>query len=362
MEKLIIKEHPGKLLLSEINKIGMNQKELAIRTGMSEKHISTVINGNKDISASFARKLDIALGAESGTWAKYQSEYDEYTAKLEEMNGITNDEISVLKAMKEIIDYFLKIGILHNHCGDAEKVIQLRQKLCVNNLTAIPKITYNAAYRAQVKTSTNIDVFILFAWQRMCELLTEKVVIDMPFDCQKLQDHIPEIKKQMFELDPNKMVENLKTILADCGIAFEVVRHFRGAPVQGFIKQTENGKVILCVTIRGKKADKFWFSIFHEIGHLMGGDLNARFVDFDSVKSEMENKADQFARDVLIAPELYKALIASGKYHNLKDIKAFSDFVGVPYWITIGRLHNDEWLDWSYFAKEAPSFEWGEDE
>ena len=37
-------KHPGKLLLSEITKLGMKQKELAIRTGMSEKHISTIIN------------------------------------------------------------------------------------------------------------------------------------------------------------------------------------------------------------------------------------------------------------------------------------------------------------------------------
>ena len=50
-------EHPGKLLLSEINRIGMNQKELSVRTGMSEKHISTVINGTKDISSAFARSI-----------------------------------------------------------------------------------------------------------------------------------------------------------------------------------------------------------------------------------------------------------------------------------------------------------------
>ena len=156
-------EHPGKLLLSEINRIGMNQKELSVRTGMSEKHISTVINGTKDISSAFARRLDIALGAPSGTWAKYQAEYDDYTAILEELNGITDDEFSILKAMKDIVDYFLKIGIMHNHCGDTEKVIQLRQVLCVNSLTVIPKITYSAAYRAQVKTSTNIDIYTLFA-------------------------------------------------------------------------------------------------------------------------------------------------------------------------------------------------------
>ncbi|MGN0679806.1 MAG: hypothetical protein ACI4JS_09105 [Oscillospiraceae bacterium] len=351
-------KHPGELLLSEITKRGMKQKELALRTGMSEKHISTVINCTKEISASFARKLDIALGDESGTWAKHQADYDNYSAELEEKNCIFEEEIHIFNGMKDIVDYFVKTGIIHNHCGDTEKILQLRKVLCVNSLTVIPQITYNAAYRAQFKTSTNIDPYILFAWQRMCEIQTDKAAVDTDFNSDLLANSLVEIKKQMFELDPNVMIKNLKTIFAKCGVAFDVVYHFRGAPVQGFIKQTDSGKVILCVTIRGKGADKFWFSLFHEVGHLLNGDLNTRFVDFDTVKTEMEDKADNFARDTLIDPVLYKALVASGKYRTLADIKAFSSFAGVPHWIVIGRLHSDEWLDWSYFAHEAPSFEW----
>ena len=140
MENTKTIKHPGELLLSKIGELGMKQKELAIRTGMSEKHISTVINGTKDISASFARKLDIALGEEIGTWAKHQADYDDYMAKLEEENGITDEEVGILKTMKEIVDFFLEIGIMHNHCGNTEKIIQLRKILCVNNLSVIPQI------------------------------------------------------------------------------------------------------------------------------------------------------------------------------------------------------------------------------
>ena len=358
MENTKTIKHPGELLLSKIGELGMKQKELAIRTGMSEKHISTVINGTKDISASFARKLDIALGEEIGTWAKHQADYDDYMAKLEEENGITDEEVSILKTMKEIVDFFLEVNIMHNHCGNTEKIIQLRKILCVNNLSVIPQITYNAAYRAQIKSSTNINPYVLFAWQRMCELATENITVKKPFDREQLLAKIPEIKKLMFENNPNIMIVRLKELFCDCGVAFNVVHHFRGAPVQGFIKQTESGKVILCVTIRGKSADKFWFSLFHEIGHLINGDINARFVDFDSVKSGMEEKADIFARDTLIAPDYYRNFVQSEKYHSLPDIKAFSLVVGVPHWIIIGRLHNDGWLDWSFFAHETPSYVW----
>lgn len=350
--------HVGVLLSQAINRAGMSQKELSVRTGTSEKHISTVINCSKGISASFANKLDIALGNEKGYWAQRQADYDRYQVELEEENGIAAEETDILKPLKDIIHRFLEIGVMHNDCGDAEKVLQLRDILRVNNLTAIPQITYNAAYRAQIKTSTAVDPFILFAWQRLCEIQTEKAVINSEFDSKKLFKCIPKIKSQMFENDPDAMIVNLKSIFANCGVAFDVVLHFRGAPVQGFIKQKDNGKVILCVTIRGKGADRFWFSLFHEVGHLLNEDLNTRFVDFDTVKTEMEDRADSFARDILIDPTLYKSFISSGKYHDLDDIKTFARIAAVPYWIVIGRLHNDEWLDWSYFAREIPSFEW----
>ena len=90
--------------------------------------------------------------------------------------------------------------------------------------------------------------------------------------------------------------------------------------------------------------------------------MSTRFVDFDTVKSEMESKADSFARDTLIDSAEYMTFVRSGKYHYLEEIKQFSKIIGVPHWITIGRLHSDEWLDWSYFANEAPSYSWASNE
>lgn len=48
---------PGAILDMKLQDTGMSRKELAIRIGVTEKHISTVINGERWISPSFARKL-----------------------------------------------------------------------------------------------------------------------------------------------------------------------------------------------------------------------------------------------------------------------------------------------------------------
>ena len=57
--------HPGETIAEILEDRDMTQRELAVRTGVTEKHISTVINGQKNISAAFARKLEYALGIET---------------------------------------------------------------------------------------------------------------------------------------------------------------------------------------------------------------------------------------------------------------------------------------------------------
>ena len=68
------------------------------------------------------------------------------------------------------------------------------------------------------------------------------------------------------------MINNLKEVFNNCGITFELVKHFTGAPVQGFIKKKEK-RIILCMTIRQSYAYIFWFTLFHEIGNILIGDL-----------------------------------------------------------------------------------------
>ena len=68
--------HPGETLAEVLEDRKMSQKELAIKTGMTEKYISTVISGQQNISSSFAKKLEYALGLEKDFWINLQAKYE----------------------------------------------------------------------------------------------------------------------------------------------------------------------------------------------------------------------------------------------------------------------------------------------
>lgn len=344
--------HPGETLAEVIEDRGMTQRELSARTGMTEKHISTVIHGQKNISASFARKLEYALGIETSFWMNLQANYDRELLEFEEVNNITDDELGVLKNLKEVSEVWTDFGWLDKEANPAAMVLDYRRIFAISNLLDTPKISYAAAYRVQSK-NVGVDPYVLFAWQRMCELLTKNIKIADEVDLDKLRLKIPDIKKVMF-MSANRIQKKLTEIFSECGIAFRIVPNFIGAPVQGFIKKTEEGALILCMTLRQKFADIFWFTLFHEIAHILNGDTKHEFIDFDSVSGDMESKADSMAGEFLIDSDDYKAFIDAEGYKRASEIERFASSQNVKDYIVKGRLMKEKIIPWS----ARPRYEW----
>nr|WP_283102184.1 ImmA/IrrE family metallo-endopeptidase [Olsenella intestinalis] len=53
------------------------------------------------------------------------------------------------------------------------------------------------------------------------------------------------------------------------------------------------------MTVRGKDADRFWFSLFHELGHIVCGHLSTS----QGTTDEQQREADEFARGWLMSPD-----------------------------------------------------------
>ncbi len=344
--------HPGETLEEVITDRGMSQRELAIRTGVTEKHVSTVIHGQKNISASFARMLEYALGIEASFWMNLQANYDRELLEYEDMNEITEEEISVLKSLKEVTTLWTSWQWLDSDADSVELVLEYRKIFGISNLLDTPKISYSAAYRVQYK-NVNVDPYVLFAWQIMCERLTKNADIAENVDAKKLIDKIPKIKSIMF-METDQIQNELESVFAECGIAFKIVPHFVGAPVQGFIKKTTSGSLILCMTLRQKFADIFWFTLFHEIAHILNGDTKREFLDLNSVSGEIETKANMLACDLLIDPNEYEKFVSTGSYKHQSEIEKFAASQNVKDYIVRGRLMKEEIIPWA----DRDKYEW----
>ena len=227
--------HPGETIKEVLEEREMNQEELAIRTGFSAKHVSEVVNGKKGISPSFAKSLEYVLGIPASFWINLQGIYDKEMLEYREQEEIDENEVAIVKGLKKIIKYAEEMNIMSKTSDVISKIIELRNICKVKNLTYINNVvTSQVAFRKSQAIETNI--YVLYVWLRICEIIAQKTNIEKEYDVQKLKDNIVNIKKAMF-LEINDAVKELKRIFAECGIVFQVVKNFAGAPVQGFIKK-----------------------------------------------------------------------------------------------------------------------------
>ena len=350
--------HPGSILNQKLKEARMHRSELAKRTGVTEKHICTVVNGQKGITVAFAQKLGYVF-EDASFWLKLQAEYDEEQLRIKEESCIAPQEIAVLEPLQEMIAHFVEHGELKSGCSDASMVMQLRRLLRVSNLTAIPEISFYADYRARLASSERADPYVLFAWQRMCEIETPLDEITAQFDNSLPYMKRHEIRAIMFS-DPNDIYPELKKLFAECGIAFRMVPAFHGAPVRAFIKETSNQKLIFCMTVPHQRADTFWHTLFHELYHMIHLHLGHLFyVDFDFSQGNNDATADEFAREMLISTNRYRDFLQSTRRRvDWPDVERLAKSANVLPCIALGRLQNDGVLDWSDFSDQVVKYSW----
>ena len=135
----------------------------------------------------------------------------------------------------------------------------------------------------------------------------------------------------------------LTSLLAKAGVALVICPHFPGTRVHGATFWLGRDKAALMMTIRGAWADVFWFSLFHELGHIL---LHGRQEvilendDADPALQAREDEADQFAGDSLIPPDDYRRFVASGGFSGA-EIEAFASEIGIDPGVVVGRLQHD---------------------
>jgi HTH-type transcriptional regulator/antitoxin HigA len=108
-------------------------------------------------------------------------------------------------------------GDLQDGCSEAAMVMQLRRLLRICDLTAIPEISFYSDYRTQLASNVRADPYVLFAWQRMCELEATTEKVNQKLDNGQLFLKRNDIRAIMFS-DPDEIYGELKKLFAECGM------------------------------------------------------------------------------------------------------------------------------------------------
>ena len=339
--------HPGETIADVLEDRGISQAELAASTGVSPAYVSNVIAGKKDISSKFAFALEYALGVPKSFWINLQANYDAELLEATEEQTITDEERTAREALKDIVKFLRQKGKMPVGEKKDDSIISLRKALKVSNVVNVRNMVPAGAFR--MSSAVNVDPFVLGAWIRLCQIADEKREVENTFNPDDVDELINELKTVMIHREVD-VQEELRNIFAKYGIDFSVVRNYRGAPVHGYVAPKSDGSYQMVVTIRNAYADIFWFSIFHELGHIVNGDISKRanFVD-DGRDIEKEKAADEFARNRLISEKAYQSFVDRNNF-GIESIKRFAATQKVMPYIVIGRLQKEKILDYRLYS------------
>lgn len=348
--------HPGETIGEILIERGISQAELAVSTGVSAAYVSNIISGKKDISANFAMALEYALRIPKSFWLNLQANYDAELLELNETASVTETELCLCDTLKDIIRYLRQHHLLPTKENGPALVLSLRKALQVSNLENLKDLAYTGAFRLSVAGSQT-DPYILGAWVRLCQLTEHELPEGSCFSATKIDSLVTSLKKIMCDNHPN-FIEELKETLCTYGIDFSVVKNFRGAPVQGYISQKSNNTYRMVLTIRGAYADIFWFSLFHELGHVINGDISkaSKFIDAGT-DPDKERAADFFASSCLLQPQDYASFIQQKNY-SFSAIEQFALSQHVMPYIVIGRLQKEGILNYNTFSDYKLRYKW----
>ncbi len=320
---------PGATLHEVMESLQMSQKELAQRTGLTEQTLTRIFKGDQPISYETANRLELVTGVPARMWNNLEAQYREQLAKQEERPRLEADK-AWLKTIpiKELIE--------RGHVvPDDDKVNLVRKVLAFfgvcsvqawQEIWAAPAV---AARRSRCFESRPGDAA---AWIRQGELQAQQIEC-APFDktgfSAALEEIRPLTREESVVFEPR-----MKQLCANAGVAVALVREMKKVPWNGATKWLTPNKAMILLSLRGKGEDKFWFSFFHEAGHVLKDKKKGLFINDESNGDLSEKKADAFAAEILI-PAKYDARISNCR--SKQEIILLADELRISPGIVAGR-------------------------
>ena len=328
---------PGMYLTEVAEEVGMSQAELARRMGRPIQAISEIANGIKSITPDTALQLEQVLGVPAHIWTGLEAEYRLTKAREEASEQIEHEtELAARFPYLEIA----KLGWVKPTRKRIEKVVELRRFFGVASLHNLPGVhAYAPAFRQSAKA--NVSRESLVAW--LCGGTLEAKKIDTePFDRRNARAAL-QLLRHLTREGPKVFLPKLRHYLAEAGIAFVLIPHFPKTYTNGATFWVTPSKAVLVMTIRGSWADIFWFSLFHELGHILLHDKRHTFLEdgLDDLRwRKQEEEADEFAQKTLVPPAPWRSFVKAGIF-SATHIASFANEIDIAPGIVVGRLQHN---------------------
>lgn len=290
---------PGETIRTVLHNKGVSIDSFRHEIGLDESQVAALLAGVLPVTPALAKGLAESVGSTAQFWLERQRQYRDSLEDLAAADPELAEWCATFPVKKmidsgwlpkpysksdvafELLDYF-----------DIESVEEWRAKYPTR--LGIAKFRTSAVFQN--------DIPATLAWVRRGELLAEDI------DCAKwnresFSDNLRELKALSKIADPKEFLPILQRQCARHGVAVVVTRCVPGCAASGATLMLAEDKALLLLSARFLSDDQFWFSFFHEAGHLVLHGSGPHIEHDCHSSSKEEAEANEFAENILLEPE-----------------------------------------------------------
>jgi HTH-type transcriptional regulator / antitoxin HigA len=324
---------PGRILTRELEARGWTQKDLAEITGRPVQTINEIVQAKKQITPETALELAEAFGTSAEFWTNLEIGYRLHQARKEKQEHEIGRK-SKLYSLAPISE-LVKRGWL----PVTDSLEELEKQVCdffgIESIDESPKVAIN--FRCAQERSP--EEIAQLAWAKRVEQVVRQQTVGQ-FDRERLQAAIPSILAcAEYVEDVRKVPELLRSL----GVYFAIVPHLSKTYLDGAAFYLD-GHPVVALTLRYDRIDSFWFTLMHELGHIVAGHQGSYLDDLANLAlTDEETEANLLAANWLIDSLALKVFVMKNQPRfSRKVIEEFAQDQRRHPGIVLGRLHNDQ--------------------
>jgi HTH-type transcriptional regulator/antitoxin HigA len=337
---------PGDVIKDEMEFYGWSQKDLAEILDISEKHVSQLLNNKISISTNLALLLSATFEQSHEFWINLDANYK----KQQEMS----EQCHETELRAKIFQYMpvrdmQKKGWLPKKKDQLLKTVKKFWGIDELDFSFLEKRVNKACFKKSEAFSSKFNAYFAQTWLRKVKLEASKVT-DIPKYSKtrllKLSEQIPYFST--LENGIKEFVRELKSV----GVNFLIISHLEKTYTDGAAYWVNENPVI-ALTGRYKRNDNFWFTLAHEIGHLIHHSQRIKSSGFiDSMdntdlldRPQEEKEANEFAGMKLLYPQIHHHFKGLARISRLR-VEECSQKLGIHTGIIVGYLQRNEMLSY----------------
>ncbi len=345
---------PGHTIVSVLEERELTVEQFAHEIGYSAALAQKILDGSHAIDVDLAHRLSRAIGASENFWMAREHDY---RSSLEEPENVRIGSLDDLIGKLPISD-MQKFGWIQSTQSKSDQIAECLNFFSVSSLAQWQGRYENAFHRAAYRRSTayaSCEVSTT-AWLRQGEIETQNDEVP-DWSPKVLISQIPHFRRLTWYKSPALFLPKLKELLAEAGVKFAIVRAPKGCSASGAVRILADGTPHIQASFRYLSDDQFWFSLFHEIAHLLlHYDKMPILENTELTEEQCEREANEYAAQVVVPISYREELLSLGG--SRFPVIEFAKKVGVAPGLIVGQLQHEGIIGFNQMQRLKRRYRW----